>query len=120
MKQKYYIIPKKEIIGISIAKNPKEAIQDFASIMDRDMSAYFKAVTDEELQKIKLEKSIENGKRDIMDFMINELTEQFKVDNDTAKHIAHKAYKIYTSGDYDLTQYDCINKAFNEWKEQQT
>ena len=54
--KKFKIVPKKGVIpGVAISSSAEDAIVDFATSMDMDMSMYFEAVeiTDEEFEEIK-------------------------------------------------------------------
>jgi len=113
---KYFIVPINETAAEVDADSASEALIDFATKMEGDMSMYFKAVTEDELRKITAEKNAEAEKRNILDFMEGELEGQFDVPVEEAVDLAEAAYEIYCRGDSDTTQYECIEAAYDEWR----
>lgn len=114
-KKSYYIVPRNNIAMELNAENTNDAMSLFALKMDSDMNAYFKAMTKEEYEEAKLNKTVEDTKANITEFMINELTSQFDLEQNIAEDIAENAYEKYVSSKENMTQYDCIEKAYAEW-----
>ena len=111
----YYIIPTGKYAAEIDAKDPEEALVQFATEMESDMGVYFKAVTKEELDEITHKQFQEAEEESIKDFMINELMSTLGYDENAAEEIADKAYDMYVSGKYDYTQYQCIEEAAAEY-----
>lgn len=112
---KYYIVPKELEIVID-GDDKEDAICNFAVAMDTDMNTYFDVLSEEEYEKYKEEHSDAAAhKRFIIEFMKNELIEQFDVPEDEAGDVAEDAYSIYELGD-GQTEYECIEEAFANWE----
>ena len=112
--KKYYIVSTKDTFGEFKAETREDAMKAFISSMDSDQHAYFEAVTEDEL----LKRSIERDKREIMGFMEDEIRENYdEVPEEDVKDVAARAYEMYVSGDYNYTQYDCIEAAVQEHEE---
>ena len=114
---KYYIIPVNEIAFTVDAKDAADAMESFATHMDLDMNAYFKAVTEEEYERIMLKQRHDARKEDQIDFYLDELDEYYDlVPKNMIHDIAERAYEIYCEGNGD-TEYEALEKAIEEYEE---
>lgn len=116
MNKKYYVIPKAEFKAEVDAINKEDAIETFAAIMNTDMNNYFMVVTKEEYEKYKKEQVADAQRMYIKSWMVCELVETFKVEEEVAKNLADEAYEIYLTGD-GWTEYEAITEAFNRFNE---
>ena len=114
---KYKIIPV-DMQDIEIAADSAEdAICAFATVMDTDMNRYFRAVTEEEYQKIVEEKSDAAAHaRFVTAFMRDELVSTFDVPEGDADALAETTYELYKQGN-GRTEYQCIEEAHDEYRE---
>ncbi len=111
---KFYIVPVEQEITIK-GNNKEDAICNFAVSMDTDMNTYFKALSEEEYEQYKEDRTDAAAhERHVKAFMKNELIEQFEVPEDEAEDIAIDAYDIYAKGD-GKTEYECIDEAYENW-----
>lgn len=120
---KYVIVTRKDYISDGIeAVNADEALIAFAANMDTDMNLYFMAVPEE---KANINSDSEIAKRNIIEFMKDELWKNFGFKADPynyclgltegdAETVAEAAYEIYCNGD-GQTQYECIEQAFYDF-----
>lgn len=113
----FYIIPNASIAAEIEANSAEDAMVNFATNMDMDMNAYFRAVTPEEYAKITLETRYANYESHIKDFMKGELMDPNKFgveDEATASDLAAEAYDLYSQGD-GQTEYECIEEVYAEY-----
>ena len=111
---KFYIVPIEQEIAVN-GSSKEDAICNFATSMDADMNIYFKALSEEEYERYKEDRTDGAAhERFVKAFMKNELIEQFEVPGDEAEEIAAEAYNIYAEGD-GKTEYECIEEAYANW-----
>ena len=112
---KYYIIPTGTWFDEIEAGDRKNALEKFVDEMDTNMSAYFKAVTEEELQAYTADKQASH-KKEVLTFIQNELLSCFPdIPEQDVGDVAARAYTMYDSGKVS-TQYDGIHAAVEEYK----
>ena len=115
---KYYIIPNgKDIIAQIDAPDAEGAMADFVISMDTDMSAYFRAVTEQEYDEWRREQDSEAHERFVIDFMTSVAANDFGYNEADAACIGGKAYSIYCEGN-GQTEYECIEQAVEEYEEE--
>lgn len=112
----YIIIPKDKKIGPFKASSKEEALHDFATIMDTNVSSYFEAVTEEELHTLIQEKNKKIHDQFVTDFMKGELINQFDLSEEDAEDVAENAYELYCEGNGE-TEYECIEEAYRDFTE---
>ena len=111
---KYFIIPVSDVAAEIEANDASEALISFATNMEGDAAAYFKAVTEEELTKLRYEKRSKEVEGHIVEFMERELKDEFDVPEEAIESIARAGYEIYSRGD-GHTQYEALEEAYNNW-----
>ena len=111
---KYYIVAKTNEIEVD-GNSAEDAICNFAATMESDMNTYFTAMSEEEYEKYRYKADADASKRHIIRFMRNELVNTFHVPEDDAEEVACDAFSIYEEGNGE-TEYECIEKAFENWK----
>ena len=118
--KKYLIIPKNDVAMEVHSSNPEDAMSCFAWAVDFDMSAYFRAVTEEEYNEIKEKKLWEARKKTQVDFYISELEMNFdEVAEEDINEIAERAWEMYCGKEGEgLTEYETLEKAVDEYEKE--
>lgn len=119
MKNKYYIIPKDEIVMEVLSDSANDAMSIFAWKMDSDMNTYFRAVTEEEYANIKRERDLKGAHDQFIDWAHDVLQEDFddyEFDEKTIDDLADDAWDINCEGD-GYTEYECIQEAVDRYRE---
>ena len=111
---KYFIIPKPEFQEEILADSKEDALIQFATNMEMDMNIFFHAVTEEELENIKIRSDYDAHDRVVKSFMADELASSFGLPDAEAVEVAEFAYEEYCKGD-GRTEYQCIEDAYNEY-----
>lgn len=116
---KFYIIPNCDIVDEIEADDAKEALVNFATHMDLDMGAYFRAVTEEEYNEMCFKKA-ERQKQ--IDFFVAELEENYDIPEEDIEDVAERAFECYCkSGSQGygwaegLSEYDALEMAVDEY-----
>ena len=124
--KKYFIIPKDDIAFIVHSGNAEDAMSCFATVMDLDMNTYFRAVTEEEYEEIKVKRNADAAKQNQIDFYIDELEHHFDIPEKDIKDIAERAYECYCksgSPGYGwaegLTEYEALEMAVEEYEKKE-
>ena len=121
---KYYIIPKEEIameIEDANVKNNIDAMMHFANYMSLDMDEYFKAVTEEEYDKIKKERDFDAVHSQFVNWakdVIEEDFDDYEFDEETISELAEDAWYINCDCE-GYTEYECIEAAIEEYEKMQ-
>ena len=117
--KKFLIIPVDDIAMEINAKDKEEALIEFAMKMDLDMHQYFRAVTEDEYELIKMERNIEGSHEQFIDYATDVALDDFYVDDlEAAGVIAERAWDIWSDGETP-SQYECIERAVREYEEEQ-
>ena len=113
---KYYIIPVNEIAFTVDAVDAADAMESFATQMDLDMNVYFKAVTEEEYERIKFQNIGDTSEDDLLNFYVDELEEYDRIPKHMIYQFAKRASQIYCEGN-GYTEYEALEKAIEEYEE---
>lgn len=120
---KYYIIPKANWEDTVEANSAEEAIVNFATSMDMDMNIYFDVVSEEDYYCYKLKRSLEEDKMQYVEFATEILLDDFceyHFNKEEANALAEDAWSLYCGdkkGAEGFTEYECIEKAVDDWEE---
>ena len=115
-KQKYLIVPASWDPFEKIEAGSKEdALIAFAGKMDTDMGAYFRAVTEEEYDRITKEHRRKEHEKFVTAWMKQTILEEFwEIREEDADGCAELSYEVYCRGD-GYTEYESIERAGEEW-----
>lgn len=110
---KYVIIPLRDYVSEPVeAENREDALVDFASKMNTDMSIYFRAVPEDELENTLERERREAHEEFVIDWMKKVLIEDFDIKDEwKARDLAEWAYDRYCDGNGE-TEYECIEWAY--------
>ena len=120
MSKKYIIIPVSDKIAEIHAETAEDALVTFATGMDSDMGAYFRAVTEKEYNKLRNEFRAKEHELFVIDWMQSVVINDFaEIPEKDARTCAEFAYEVYCRGDGD-TEYEAVERAVEEWLQEST